>query len=1147
MRPSAFQVRSHGRIDVPRHPGRVLVAGALTALLLFPVAAEGQRQAAADALDPALLAGMEARQIGPAGMSGRIASIDAVASDPDIIYIGAATSGAWKSENRGLTWEPLFDEQPVHSIGAVAVFQPSPDVVWVGTGEGNTRNSVSVGNGVYRSRDGGRTWEHVGLEGTERIHKIVLHPTDSDVAYVAALGHLWGENPERGVYRTTDGGRTWERVLYVDERTGAADLAVDPTNPRKLFAAMWEHGRRPYFFESGGPGSGLYVTHDGGDTWERRTPEDGLPEGDLGRIGIGISRSNPEIVYALVEAESNVLLRSDDGGRSFRTVNRERNIAPRPFYYASIWIDPRNPNVVYNVHSLVTRSEDGGESFETLVPFNTAHPDHHAFWIHPEDPELLMTGNDGGFYLSDDRGENWDFSANLPFAQFYHIRVDRETPYHVYGGLQDNGSWKGPAEVWENGGIRNHHWEEIAFGDGFDAAPDPEDHMKGYGMSQEGFLVRWDLRTGERKSVRPPPPDPETTLRFNWNAGFAQDPFDPATIYYGSQFVHRSPDRGESWELISPDLTTDNPDWQIYPESGGLTPDVTGAENYTTIVAIEPSPIQEGVLWVGTDDGRLHVTRDGGESWTAVEGNVPGVPANTWIPHIHASAHAAGTAFAVFDDHRRDDWTPYVYRTDDFGASWTRLAGQGGGAGPRTAEAPDDGVWGYALSIVQDPVDPDLLFLGTEFGLYASLDGGGSWMRWEHGVPTASVMDLRVQPDEADLVLGTHGRSIYVLDDIRPLRGLDAARLAEPLHLFDIPDAVQYEVKQTGASRFPGQEEFRGENEPYGALITFSASRDDLPHPEEEVERARKEREREERRATETMEATEEEREPEVAGEATGAEAEAMGPSGPQEEPEAERGPRVKVEVADGSGEVVRTFERPVSLGVNRITWNLRRDPFERPDTGEEEEEFSFFGPSGAEVPPGTYTVTLTLGEAEASGSVEVLPDPRQDILAADRRRQYETILEGGALRNALAEAITNIYDARREIDVVLRKARAAGEGEEAEGPYAELTRAGRELKRGLTELEERLWVPPETKGIVASDHLPWSKVQTAIRFLGSTRAAPSETNLAYLEVARATTDAALEEVNALFAGEVAAFRERVEASDLVLFPAFEAVEVELP
>ncbi|MFQ5678421.1 MAG: WD40/YVTN/BNR-like repeat-containing protein [Gemmatimonadota bacterium] len=1164
-----------GRIVAVRRggPGRralqaIPLVLAAAAGLVVPAAAQDR---AAARVDPALLAGLKARSIGPAGMSGRIAAVAGVPGRHEVLYVGAATGGVWKSVNRGLTWEPVFDEQPVASVGAIAVSPTSPDVVWVGTGEGNVRNSTSVGNGVYRSLDGGRTWEHLGLENTERIHKIVLDPRDPEVAYVAALGHLWGENPERGVYKTTDGGRTWRRVLYVDERTGAADLAMDPSNPNKLFASLWQFRRWPWSFESGGESSGLYVTHDAGESWKRITADDGLPRGPLGRIGVGIASSDPDVVYALVEAKRSALVRSDDGGVTWRAVNRSTNVAPRPFYYARIWVDPERPDRLYNVHGGLQASDDGGKTFKTIASFRSVHPDHHAFWIDPADPEFVVTGNDGGLYMSEDRGATWDFGANLPLAQFYHIRVDGEMPYHVYGGLQDNGSWKGPSRVRENGGIRNHHWEEVGFGDGFDTSPDPEDPMRGYAMSQRGFLIRWDLRTGERKSVRPPPPDPETELRFNWNAAFAQDPFDPATIYYGSQFVHRSTDRGDSWEVISEDLTTDNPEWQKQRESGGLTPDQTGAENFTTILAIEPSPLDRGVIWAGTDDGRLHVTRDGGETWTSVEGNVRGVPPNTWIPHIEASPHDAGTAFVVFDNHRRSDWTPYVYKTADFGRTWTRLAGRGSGPGPRTPETGPDGVWGYALSIAQDPVDPDLLFLGTEFGLYVSLDGGGAWMRFTHGVPPVGVRDLAIQEREADLVLGTHGRAAYVLDDISPLRGLSPETLEEPLHLFEIPDAVQYVVKQTGASRFPGDEEFRGENRPYGALLTFSANRPGLPRPDEEVERER--------------------------GGEGGAAGPRGGAPGEEREEDAERPPRVKVEVEDPMGDVIRTFERPVKLGVNRIAWNLRRDAFRRPQTGEEEEEESFFGgPSGAPVLPGTYTVRLTLGEASASGTVRVLPDPRQRIPPADRRARYDAILEAGGLRNAVADAITRIYDVRREIELVLRKARRAdreaaekavseeesveaaggaeGPGEEvtepetvtgqergaeeelgeetgaaagARGPHAALIEAGMSLEKALTELEKRMWVPPDTKGIVAGDHLPWSKVNRAISFLSSSWERPSPSHLGYLEVARGAADGAVEELNRLLALDVAEFRRRVEASDLTLFRAFEPLGVERP
>ncbi|RMD85971.1 MAG: hypothetical protein D6813_15580, partial [Calditrichaeota bacterium] len=673
---------------------KILIALVLITFLVFPLHAQ---------IDPQLLAGLKARSIGPAGMSGRVTAIDVVLSNPDIIYIGAATGGLWKSENGGITWKPIFDDQPVASIGAIAVFQPNPDIVWVGTGEGNPRNSVSVGNGVYKSIDGGKTWTHLGLEESERINRIVLHPTNPNIAYVGVVGKTWGEHPQRGVFKTEDGGRTWKKILYVNKNTGCTELVMDPSNPNKLFAAMWDHRRWPWFFRSGGPGSGLYMTKDGGNTWKHLTSKDGLPEGELGRIGLAISLSQPNIVYALVEAKKSALLKSEDGGETWKVVNDDPRIARRPFYFANIRVDPELPNRIYNLHSFVQVSDDGGKTFKTLIRYRDIHPDFHAMWINPNDPTHIIVGNDGGVAISYDRGKTWRFVSNLPLAQFYHINVDMETPYNIYGGMQDNGSWRGPSEVWENGGIRNHHWEEVGFGDGFDTAPDPEDPLIGYSMSQQGFLMRWNLHTGERKDIRPPAPD-GVRLRFNWNAGFAIDPFDHNTIYYGSQFVHKSTDRGDTWSIISPDLTTNNPEWQKQYESGGLTPDVTGAENYTTIIAIAPSPVQQGVIWVGTDDGRVHVTRDGGKTWTSVEKNIKGVPPNTWVPHIEPSKFDAATAFVVFDDHRRSNWTPYVFKTTNFGKSWKSLATKD--------------LRGYVHVIEQDPVKPELLFLGTEFGLY---------------------------------------------------------------------------------------------------------------------------------------------------------------------------------------------------------------------------------------------------------------------------------------------------------------------------------------------------------------------------------------------------------------------------------------------
>ncbi|HYO78243.1 MAG TPA: hypothetical protein VE010_17415, partial [Thermoanaerobaculia bacterium] len=630
-------------------------------------------------IDPELLAGMKARAIGPAAMSGRVASIDAIESNPDIVYVGAATGGVWKSVDGALSFTPIFDDQPVAAVGAVAIFQPSPEIVWVGTGEGNPRNSMSVGNGIYKSVDSGRSWQHLGLEKTERIHRIVLHPRDPNIAWVAALGQAWGQTADRGVFKTVDGGRTWTKVLYVNDRTGAADLVIDPNNPNKLFAAMWEYRRWPWFFHSGGWGSGLHVSHDGGTTWKRFTEEDGMPKGQLGRIGVAVARSSPNVVYALVEAEKSALLRSDDGGRKWTTVNSEPDIANRPFYYADIRVDPRDPNRVYNVASLISLSTDGGRSFRVLVPFAKVHPDYHALWINPNKPAHMYSGNDGGVAESEDHGQSWRYVATLPLGQYYHIAVDNETPYNIYGGMQDNGSWKGPNTTWETGGIRNWDWQEVGFGDGFGTLPMPDDSMSGYAMSQEGFIIRWNLHTGERKDIRPAPTGegPGTLagdLRFNWNAAIALDPFDPNGVYFGSQQIHKSTNRGDSWTRISPDLTTNRKEWQNQAKSGGLTPDVTAAENFTTIITIAPSPIERGVIWAGTDDGRVHVTRDGGANWTSVEGNIKGVPANTWVPEIKASRHNAGTAFIVFDDHRRSNWTPYVYRTTDFGKTWTSLA-----------------------------------------------------------------------------------------------------------------------------------------------------------------------------------------------------------------------------------------------------------------------------------------------------------------------------------------------------------------------------------------------------------------------------------------------------------------------------------------
>jgi photosystem II stability/assembly factor-like uncharacterized protein len=1156
-----------------RCAAQVAVLLALAALpLALPVC--GQQAA----FDPDLLAGLRARSIGPAVTSGRVTAVEGVAADPRTIYAGAAAGGVWKSVNGGQGWEPIFDDQPVASIGAIAVFQKSPEIVWVGTGEGNPRNSVSAGNGVYRSLDGGKTWTHLGLDATERISRIVLHPTDPDVAWVAALGRAWGENPERGVFLTEDGGKSWKKVLYVDQRTGAADLAVDPGNPRKLLAAMWQYRRWPWRFESGGAGSGLYASLDGGHTWKRRTEDDGLPKGQLGRINLAFSRSNPEVVYASVEATKSALLRSSDGGRSWVKVNETPQITPRPFYFAELKVDPQWPNRVYSLGFFIRVSEDSGKTFANLPACNKLHTDYHTLWIDPGDPRHFVSGSDGGLAISHDRGQTAAFVANLPLAQYYHVAVDDERPYNVYGGLQDNSSWRGPSATWEAGGIPNSAWALVGFGDGFGTLPDPQDASTGWSMSQDGYLTRWDLKTGEIKDARPAAPE-GGRLRFNWNPGIALDPFAPGTIYYGSQYLHKSTDRGRTWTTISPDLTTNYPAWQQESDSGGITPDLSGAEATTTITAIAPSPVAPGVIWVGTADGRVQLTRDGGKSWTSVEAKVPGVPANTWVPEIRASRFEAGGAFVLFDDHRRSNWTPYVYRTDDFGKTWKGLAGAA--------------VRGWALTIEQDPTDKDLLFLGTEMGLWISGDGGRRWLRYKHGLPTAPVAGLAIQPRERDLVIATHGRALYVLDDIRPLAGLSAAVLGEPLHLFPVAAAQQHWRRLTFGVN--GTSDFSGQNRPYGALITFSASGPDLPLPDPERERARKERERAaaataaaaarakrvkgeetppplapaapavpaapvppappeptaspapaagERAAAESKPRPEERTAAATAaGTAAGTPAAEAGKAGTgKDDKKKAEPPKAQIEVADASGRAIRHFKTPVQLGINRVAWGLERDDWKEPgppppDQPTEED------PPGPEVPPGTYTVTVRFRGHEARTTVEVLADPRSANDAPDWQRRWAAVTRAGALQQAVSEAIERIARLRADVDAAVAKDKQAAEQAaersgkpkpDADAPPSPLAAAAEKLGKRLDELEKRLWVRPDAKGLTGIEDLA-DQVLLVSQAITGQWDPPTPTQLETLRQLGEKVERFLAELNRFYAGDVTAFRKQVADARIAL------------
>jgi photosystem II stability/assembly factor-like uncharacterized protein len=768
--------------------------------------------ASAQTLDLSKLENLKIRNVGPANMSGRITSIDVSTDNPKLMYVGAASGGVWKSENGGTAWSPVFDEQPTQNIGAVRIQQSNPNVIWVGTGEGNPRNSMNLGMGVFKSMDSGKTWRHMGLTETKTIHRIIIDPNDPNTVYVGAMGDPFTPNEHRGLYKTTDGGNSWKRILSSNNLSGIADLVMDPANPNKLFAVLYEHRRTPYYFTSGGEGSGMYVTYDKGETWQKLNEKHGLPKGSLGRIGIAIAPSDPNRIYAKVEATKNSLYRSDDAGLNWYVVNdNPRFTNNRPFYFQELSVDTKDPNRLYNIYQPLSVSYDGGKTFdpEPMIPADETkgiHADFHAFWVNPNDPQHFIIGGDGGLGITNDHGKSWYFPETIPVAQFYHVGVDYDTPFNVYGGMQDNGNWSGPAYTWKRGGIRTLYWQYLVGGDGFYISPDKDNSRFGYGTSQNGDLYRYDKLTGYYSSIKPPAPDLKTELRFNWNAAFARDFNKPDKAFYGSQFVHVTEDKGATWKIISPDLSTNNPAQQK-GDYGGLTLDVSGAEMYNSILTIAPSALDENVIWAGTDDGQIQLTTDGGKSWKNLTKNVKGLPNEAWIAQIQASRFKAGAAWMVANNYRKGDYAPYLFRTEDFGKSWKRT----------TDEA---NVKGYALSVVQDPVEPNLVFLGTENGLWVSIDEGNSWTQFKNGFPSVSTMDLVIQEKKSALVIGTFGRAIWVLDDLKSLREVAANRLKPILTALPMNDAVQVKglfINPPGNIWSGFNTTFEGENRPFQA------------------------------------------------------------------------------------------------------------------------------------------------------------------------------------------------------------------------------------------------------------------------------------------------------------------------------------------
>jgi photosystem II stability/assembly factor-like uncharacterized protein len=851
------------------------------------------------------------RNVGPANMSGRITAIDAVQDNPNIIYVGAASGGVWKSENGGSAWKPVFDDQPTQNIGAIAIQQDNPSVVWVGTGEGNPRNSMNLGMGIFKSLDGGRTWTHLGLEATKTIHRIIIDPGNPEIVYAGALGDPWTPGEDRGLYKTTDGGLTWEKILYTNDQSGIADLVMDPSNPNKLIAAVYEHRRTPYYFTSGGPGSGLFITYDGGENWKRYTEADGLPSGDLGRIGLAIAPSDPNRMYAKVEATKNALYRSDDGGVSWYLVNdNPRFTNNRPFYFQELAVDSKDPNRLYNIYQPLTLSYDGGKTFDPvpMIPADETkgiHADFHAFWMNPQDPRHFIIGGDGGLGITRDHGKSWYFPETIPVAQFYHINADNDLPYNVYGGMQDNGNWSGPGYTWKRGGIRTLYWQYLVGGDGFYIQPDPDNSRFGYGTSQNGNLYRYDKLTGYYSSIKPRVHHAQASLRFNWNAAFAQAPLDKNTIYYGSQFVHKSTDKGASWEIISPDLSTNNPEHQK-GDYGGLTLDISGAENYNSILSIAPSPLDQNLIWAGTDDGQLHLTRDGGKTWNNLTLNIKGMPHEAWIARIQASRFEAGAAWVVVNNYRKGDYKPYLFKTEDYGKTWKQMADE-------------KKVRGYALSVAQDTEEPNLVFLGTEHGLWISIDKGNNWTQFKNGFPSVSTMDLKIQESESALIVGTFGRAIWILDDLNVLRAAAAMQLKDGLTALPMNDAVQVKglfIAPPGNIWTGFHTTFEGENRVFQKVkVPFYIN--------EQLNRSSK----------------------------------------------------VKATIYDENDRLINTLAtEPNAKGLNYLTWKLDEQAANLPGAWITEES------RGIPVLPGRYKIVLECENFKDSTAVRVIPDPRFDL-----------------------------------------------------------------------------------------------------------------------------------------------------------------------
>jgi photosystem II stability/assembly factor-like uncharacterized protein len=1010
------------------------VAVALPLVIPSGAAAQQQPRPLARALT-----GLSFREIGPALMGGRISDIAAV--DATTFYVGFATGGLWRTTNNGMSWTPLFEHESTSSVGAVTLAPSNANVIWIGTGEPQNRQSSPWGDGVFKSTDAGRTWQHMGLRETRHIARIAIHPTKPDIVYVAAVGHLFGPNEERGVFRTTDGGATWEKVLYRGEHVGAIDLIMDPGDPRTLFAALYQRQRTPWGFAGSGAGeTGLYRTTDGGATWTRLT--NGLPSGPIGRIGLDVYRRDGNIVYATVEADDEGgLYRSNDRGESWTLVS-DRN--PRPMYFSLVRIDPNNPEKIYLGGVSLSISEDGGRTWRDGDAAEGIHVDHHALWIDPDDSDHVLLGSDGGISSSFDGGRSWRHHNNLAVGQFYAIGVDMREPYYVCGGLQDNSSWCGPSDALSSYGIRNQDWYDVSGGDGFYNKIDPTNPNIVYTESQGGNMSRYDVRTGEAMRIRPenrPTADDSASYRWNWSTPIHISHHDPATIYVASNHVLRSRDRGVTWEEASPDLTR-RIDRDTLPIMGARPTDATlsrndGVSNYGNITTFGESPVDRQLLYAGTDDGTLQVTRDGGTTWTNITTRVPGLKHGMVVSAVEPSHHVAGRVYVSFDGHFSDDYRPYIAVSEDYGQSWKSIVG---------------GLPAWSVNVVREhPRTPELLFAGNEVGVYTSFDRGGSWHRLTGGetsvdagrphqmgaLPTVPVDDIVIHPRENDLVVGTHGRSIWILDDVSPLEHMvRPAVLAAAAHLFPVPPATLF--ARQGGWPFWG-DLYSAPNPPDGARIRYHLASDAVAAPARAVSEA-------------------------------GGNGTARTGGGPVENGES-AAPRtrargdstvVRLVITDAAGATVRTLEAPGKAGMHEVVWDLRMEAPYVPEpaaqgggrggAGGGGGRGGFGGaPDGPRVLPGTYTIRLEGAGSPATTTVEVRGEPRVEIARADLESRQRSLMELHTLAVPIYEANRALARADERVRAVRELLRAndaapAALRAEADSVAAAITAARAEL-----------------------------------------------------------------------------------------------------